>query len=78
MNRFHLSLEIREALQVLEYKTPTPIQEKVIPLALKGENIRVQSKTGSGKTAAFGIPLCENIEWEIGRASCRERVSPPV
>ncbi len=33
--------------------TPTPVQEKVIPLVLEGRNVMVQSKTGSGKTLAF-------------------------
>ncbi|KAJ50134.1 superfamily II DNA/RNA helicase [Clostridium tetanomorphum] len=61
---FHLSQEILKALKKLEYKKPSEVQEKVIPLALKGKDIIVKSETGSGKTAAFAIPICERIELE--------------
>ncbi len=66
-NRFteyKLSGEIIQALSMLHYIEPTPIQEKVIPLALEGKDIIAKSKTGSGKTAAFAIPICESIVWE--------------
>ena len=59
-----LSDEIVKALEILKYTTPTAIQEEVIPLALTRNNLQVQSKTGSGKTAAFGIPVCERMIWE--------------
>ncbi len=58
------SSEILKALEELGYTEPTEVQEKVIPLALEDKDIVVQSQTGSGKTAAFGIPLCEKISWE--------------
>jgi len=41
----------------LGYTTMTPIQEACLPLALDGKDIVAQAKTGSGKTAAFGLPL---------------------
>lgn len=41
--------------------TPTPVQEKVIPLILEGRNIMVQAKTGSGKTLAFILPIIEKL-----------------
>ncbi len=44
-------------LNNLGYKTPTPIQEKSIPLILEKKDILAKAKTGSGKTAAFGIPI---------------------
>lgn len=59
-----LSGEIQDALKVLGYKEPTKIQEKVIPLILDAKDILAGSKTGSGKTAAFAIPICEKIEWD--------------
>lgn len=62
--RYSLSSEILEALTMLRYNTPTKVQELVIPLALEGKDIVVKSKTGSGKTAAFGVPLCELADWE--------------
>lgn len=55
---------IKRALAVLKYETPTEVQGEVIPLALENQDLVVKSQTGSGKTAAFGIPVCEMIEWE--------------
>ena len=61
---FGISPEIIKALTSLRYYSPTPVQEEVLPLALKKADIIVESQTGSGKTAAFGIPLCEDAVWE--------------
>jgi len=61
---FNLSDEIRRSLEVLKYEAPTEVQSKVIPLALADQDLVVKSQTGSGKTASFGIPICEMIEWE--------------
>lgn len=63
-NKYKLSEEIVRALMGLKYETPTEVQEKVIPVALEGKDMIVQSQTGSGKTASFGIPLCERVIWE--------------
>lgn len=60
----HLQKEIIEALHKLNYKACTDVQEQVIPKMLKGKDVIVKAKTGSGKTAAFAIPLIENIQWE--------------
>jgi ATP-dependent RNA helicase DeaD len=60
---FHLSDEITRALGVLKYETPTEVQSEVIPRSLEKYDLVVKSQTGSGKTAAFGIPVCEMIEW---------------
>lgn len=62
--QYHLSEEILQALSKLLYTTPTKIQEQVIPVALEGKDIIACSKTGSGKTASFAIPICEKINWE--------------
>lgn len=59
-----LSPQILEALDALGYKSPTDIQRKVLPVLLAGKNVVVKAPTGSGKTAAFAIPVCEDIEWE--------------
>ncbi|MED4228736.1 DEAD/DEAH box helicase [Neobacillus cucumis] len=61
---YDLSDEIRRSLEVLKYEAPTEVQSKVIPLALANQDLVVKSQTGSGKTASFGIPICEMIEWE--------------
>ncbi len=49
-------------LDTLGYQTMTAIQEQTIPVALEGKDIIAQAKTGSGKTAAFGIPLIIGID----------------
>ncbi len=61
---FQLSTPILEAIEQLGYHTPTDVQQAVIPVALSEKDIIVKSRTGSGKTASFGIPLCELVEWE--------------
>jgi ATP-dependent RNA helicase DeaD len=61
---YHVGDEIKRALAVLKYETPTEVQSEVIPLAMENQDLVVKSQTGSGKTAAFGIPVCEMIEWE--------------
>ncbi|WP_419887108.1 DEAD/DEAH box helicase [Neobacillus niacini] len=61
---YSLSDEIRRALTVLKYESPTEVQTKVIPKAMESQDLVVKSQTGSGKTAAFAIPICEMMEWE--------------
>lgn len=63
-SRYPLSRSITEALSLLGYMKPTEIQEKVIPLILSGKNVVARSQTGTGKTAAFAIPICEQALWE--------------
>lgn len=54
--------EILEAIEVLGFETPSPIQERAIPPALAGADILGLSHTGSGKTLAFSIPALESID----------------
>ncbi len=54
--------EILEAIEVLGFETPSPIQEQAIPVALEGSDIVGLSHTGSGKTLAFSIPALESID----------------
>ena len=56
-----MSKLIIKALSELEYYTPTKVQEKVIPIALNGHDIFVNSETGSGKTACFLLPIVQRI-----------------
>ncbi|WP_333595258.1 DEAD/DEAH box helicase, partial [Anaerospora hongkongensis] len=53
--------EIRKALSGLEFEALTAVQQEVIPLVLAQQDVIVTAQTGSGKTAAFGIPVCEKI-----------------
>ena len=63
-NEFKLSSDILKALNGLGYHEATEVQAQVIPTILNKEDLMVQSKTGSGKTASYGIPVCEQIDWE--------------
>ncbi|RUT33513.1 DEAD/DEAH box helicase [Paenibacillus zeisoli] len=58
-----LSDEIVRALQGLGFHRPTDVQSQVIPLLLADRDIVVKSQTGSGKTGAYAIPLCELVDW---------------
>jgi len=57
----NISDEVISSLKKLGYTSPTEVQEKVIPQMLSGVEVVVRSRTGSGKTAAFGISLIELI-----------------
>ncbi len=63
-HQFDLSPEILESLTLLKYLEPTPIQQEAIPIALSGRDLVGKSQTGSGKTAAFAVPICEKIVWD--------------
>jgi len=57
-----LSQPLLEALEHLGYKQPTPIQEETIPLLMQGRDVIGQAQTGTGKTAAFGLPMLDYID----------------
>jgi ATP-dependent RNA helicase DeaD len=67
---FPISQPIREAIAGMGYKAPLEVQAAVIGPALLGRDLVVQSKTGSGKTAAFGIPMVEKVEANSGKPGC--------
>jgi len=56
-----LSPALNKSLKNMDYKKPTPIQAEAIPLALAGRDILGSAQTGTGKTAAFAIPLVEKL-----------------
>ncbi len=57
-----ISQPILQALQDMGFEEPTPIQRESIPVALAGGDLIGQAQTGTGKTAAFGIPILERIQ----------------
>ncbi|MCB0327834.1 MAG: DEAD/DEAH box helicase [Bdellovibrionales bacterium] len=64
MNTFQeleLSQSLRKAIENMGFEKPTPIQAQAIPLALQGKDILGTAQTGTGKTAAFGIPMMEHL-----------------
>ncbi len=56
-----LSPVLADSLARMKYDTPTPIQAKAIPIALKGRDVMGSAQTGTGKTAAYSIPLVESL-----------------
>ena len=59
---FNLDKNIIKSLKNMKYEIPSKVQSKVIPQLLNNKDIIVKSKTGSGKTASFAIPLCEKVD----------------
>ena len=57
-----LSKQVLQAVQAMGFEEPTPVQERAIPLLLEGRDVVAQALTGTGKTAAFGIPLVEMVD----------------
>jgi len=60
-NEFGLEPKVLRAITEMGFEESTPIQEKAIPLALEGKDLIGQAQTGTGKTAAFGVPLINKI-----------------
>ncbi len=61
---FHLSKEMMSAIRSAGFEKPSPIQAAFIPIAVEGEDCIGQARTGTGKTAAFVIPILEQIDHE--------------
>src|SRR5919205_4617388 len=57
-----LSEPLLAALRDVGYEAPSPIQEQTIPLLLEGRDVIGQAQTGTGKTAAFGLPMLESVD----------------
>ena len=77
----NLSRPLLRALTALQFTTPTPIQSKAIPLALLGRDILGSAVTGSGKTAAFMVPILERLCYRDrgkGGQACRVLVLCPT
>ena len=64
-----LSPILNHNLDELGYRTPTPVQAKTIPLALEGRDVLGSAQTGTGKTAAFGLPIIQRLALQTSEAS---------
>ena len=58
---FKFGSELQEGLEMMGFKNATPIQEKAIPLIQKGRDLIACAQTGTGKTAAFVLPILDNL-----------------
>ncbi len=61
-NQFALKKSILKVMDEVGYETPTPIQVQTIPLLLEGKDVLGEAQTGTGKTAAFALPILSNLE----------------
>ena len=61
-SELNLKPEILKAIKRAGFEEATPIQAQTIPLALSGKDVIGQAQTGTGKTAAFGLPILQNLE----------------
>lgn len=73
-----LDREILNAVNRMNYKTPTPIQRKALPLALAGIDLVCMARTGSGKTCAFLLPLIQKLNKHSATLGVRGIVLSPT
>ncbi len=59
---FNLKEDLEKAINIAGFVEPSPIQEKAIPVVISGKDIVAQAQTGTGKTAAFGLPVLQNMK----------------
>jgi len=72
-----LSYPVYKALGHKGYKLPTPIQRKAIPLVVDGRDVVAMARTGSGKTAAFLIPMLEKLKQHSAKVGARALILSP-
>lgn len=68
--------DIQAGIRELGWTTPMPVQARVLPAMREGDDLIVKAQTGSGKTGAFGIPICETIDPE--KRACQALVMLPT
>ena len=61
---FNLSPMLLKALEDLKFETPSPIQQQAIPHLMQGRDLIGQAQTGTGKTAAFGLPVLNSLNYD--------------
>ena len=78
-SQFALHERLLKAVAALNFVEPTPVQAAAIPLALQGRDLRVTAKTGSGKTAAFMLPVLNRlVDLKQSRVEIRALVLLPT
>ena len=75
--KFHFHPTIEAGIEAVGYTTPTPVQAQSIPLILEGKDILALAQTGTGKTAAFALPILQRLT-EGPRGRIRALVIAPT
>lgn len=73
-----LSQPVLAGILRLGYKVPTPIQRKTLPVALSGKDVVAMARTGSGKTAAFLLPMIEKLQSHSTKIGARAVILSPT
>lgn len=73
---YHFKEYINEALKEIHFDSPTLVQTKVLPKAIKGQSLMVESATGSGKTHSFMLPIFQNLD--VHDHSCQAVIISPT
>ena len=74
----NLSDTLVSAVTALGYEEPTPVQRETIPLLLSGRDMLAQAATGTGKTAAFALPMLHRLSAEAGKRRTRGLILVPT
>lgn len=77
---YHMYALLRALCQIMAmgYKVPTPVQRKSLPVSLAGADVVVMARTGSGKTAAFLIPVLEKLGDHSHKIGARSIILSPT
>ncbi len=67
--------QLLDTLTRLKFISPTPIQEKAIPIAIEGKDLMGIAQTGTGKTLAFGVPLIQRLSQDAGLSAGRQGIA---
>ena len=77
MNKFdnlYLPKAVKKTLREIKFYSPTPIQSEAIPHVLMGKDLLASAQTGTGKTAAFGIPVIHQVIIKYNKSNiCRNQ-----
>ena len=80
-SKLGLSEALQRVVEAAHFETPTPIQEQAIPLILEGDDLIARAQTGTGKTAAFALPILQmlsRVEEDSGPSPVRVLVLAPT